>query len=48
MTNTYSKLIIADDDYDINEEEIDYLDDDSEMDADEYYYYLDYIEQSYD
>ena len=38
MSNTYSKLIIVDDEY-----EIDYPDDDNE-----YYYYLDYIEQMYD
>jgi hypothetical protein len=36
---------MVDDEYDINEEEIDYPDDD---DDDEYYYYLDYIEQMYD
>ena len=42
MSNTYSKPIMVDDEYDINEEEIDYPDDD------EYYYYLDYIEQMYD
>jgi hypothetical protein len=43
MSNTYSKPIMVDDEYDVNEEEIDYPDDD-----DEYYYYLDYIEQMYD
>jgi len=35
---------MVDDEYDINEEEIDYPDDDDN----EYYYYLDYIEQMYD
>jgi hypothetical protein len=44
MSNTYSKPIMVDDEYDINEEEIDYPDDDDN----EYYYYLDYIEQMYD
>jgi hypothetical protein len=45
MSNTYSKPIMVDDQYDINEEEIDYLDN---AVYDEYYYYLDYIEQMYD
>jgi hypothetical protein len=35
---------MVDDEYDMNEEEIDYYPDDDN----EYYYYLDYIEQMYD
>lgn len=45
MSNTYSKPIMVDDEYDMNEEEITYSDNN---DYDEYYYYLDYIEQMYD
>jgi len=45
MSNTYSKPIMMDDEYDINEEEINYSDNN---DYDEHYYYLDYIEQTYD